>query len=71
MQLTLKSKTATIKVESTLEGFDKVAALAARVAADLGLEPSQSTVNNFAALGISYGADLAGHTDRLGAQTRL
>ena len=70
MQLTLKSEQATIRVESTLEDFDRVAAEAARVAAGLGLEASPSTVSNFAALGISYGAEPAGQPNSREAQNR-
>jgi hypothetical protein len=50
MQLTLKCANATLRVESSLEGFEAVTRAAAHAAAQRGLSLSPSTVDNLRAL---------------------
>lgn len=54
MQLILKAGRDTLRIESSLEGFDAIAAVAARAAERRGLEPDPATLNNFTALGIRF-----------------
>ena len=53
MQLTLKSKGTRLCLESTLDGFEQIAELAARAAQRNGITMSPSTQENLRALGIS------------------
>jgi hypothetical protein len=55
MQLTLKGPGGPIRVDSNLEGFDRVAERTARAAADRGLEIDPVTEANFAAIGVELG----------------
>ena len=50
MRLTLKSADTTLRLESTLEGFDSITRAAARAAAQQGLSVSPSTLENLRAL---------------------
>ena len=50
MQLTLKSADTTLRLESSLEGFEAIARKAARAASHLGLPLSSSTLENLRAL---------------------
>jgi len=50
MRLTLKSASTTLRLESTLEGFDSITRAAARAAAQQGLSLSPSTLENLRAL---------------------
>lgn len=52
MQLTLKGDTQTIRLDSSLDGFERVARLAAATARERGLELTAATQSNFGALGI-------------------
>jgi hypothetical protein len=56
MQLTLKGPGGPIRVDSNLEGFDRVAERAARAVADRGLAVDPVTEANFAAIGVELGA---------------
>jgi len=50
MQLTLKGANTTVRLESTLDGFETIARAAARAAANKGLSLSPSTLENLRAL---------------------
>lgn len=52
MQLTLKSGNATMRIDSTIEGFRDIAAAALRAAQARGVALSPSTVDNLRALGV-------------------
>ncbi|MDJ0950073.1 MAG: hypothetical protein QNJ94_14235 [Alphaproteobacteria bacterium] len=52
MQLTIKTGGQTLRLESSLEGFEAIAARAAQAAQEQGLQMDSATINNFAAMGI-------------------
>jgi len=54
MQLQLKSGRQGVKIESSLDGFNRIAARAARAGAARGIDPGPATIDNFQALGIRY-----------------
>lgn len=54
MQLQLRAGRQSIKIESSLEGFDRIAAQAARAGVARGIDPGPATIGNFEALGIRY-----------------
>lgn len=54
MQLTLKSPTARIRVESTLDGFDGLVERAASAAQERGLVLTDRALENLGALGVGY-----------------
>lgn len=58
MQLTLKGRGRTMRIESTMDGFDDIAARAAEAARALALPLTDATIENFAALGIVLDADM-------------
>lgn len=57
MELTLKARKKTLKLDSTIRGFHDIAERAAWAAKDGRLELSPATLSNFGALGITAGAD--------------
>ena len=54
MQMTLRSPTARLRFESTLDGFDDVVERAAAAAQERGLVLSETSLENLGALGVSY-----------------
>ncbi len=63
MELTLKARKKTLKLDSTLPGFRDIAERAAWAARDGRLDLSPATLSNFGALGITAGADGLGGAD--------
>ncbi len=63
MELTLKARKKTLKLDSTIRGFRDIAERAAWAAKDGQLELSPATVSNFGALGIAAGAEEPGGTE--------
>ena len=59
MELTLKARKKTLKLDSTIKGFRDIAERAAWAARDRRLALSPATVSNLGALGIAAGAEEA------------
>ena len=57
MQLRLRGEKRTIRLDSTLDGFDKVVARAAREARARALELDPGTMQNLMALGVLNSAE--------------
>lgn len=62
MQLRLKGTGAgeTVRIESTLDGFDEIAELVAGVARGKGIGMTDTTISNFLALGIDVESEPTG-----------
>ena len=63
MQLTLSAEGRRFGIESTIDGFDDIVAATARAIARNGLTVSDSTLANFAALGVSLSAAINDDAD--------